>query len=75
MVVEERAIAGAERAMLGFDTISLAPIDVLLVERKLMDKEEIAWLDAYHTMVRAALSPLVDRETRAWLRRATRRVG
>ncbi len=75
VVVEERAIAGAERAMLGFDTISLAPIDVRLVERKLMDKEEIAWLDAYHAKVREVLSPLVDRETGGWLRQATRRVG
>ena len=75
VVVEERAIAGAERAMLGFETISFAPIDVRLVEWKLMEREEIAWLDAYHAKVRAALSPLVDRETRTWLRRATRRIG
>jgi Xaa-Pro aminopeptidase len=75
VVVEERAIRGAERPMLGFDTISLAPIDMRLVEPKLMDREEIAWLDAYHARVRAALSPLVDRETRVWLRRATRRLG
>ncbi|MFZ1963985.1 MAG: aminopeptidase P family protein, partial [Roseiarcus sp.] len=75
VVVEERAIAGAERAMLGFETISLAPIDLRLVEAKLLDNEEIAWLDAYHAKVRATLSPLVDRGTRTWLRRATRRVG
>ncbi|MGD1037013.1 MAG: aminopeptidase P family protein [Roseiarcus sp.] len=75
VVVEERAIRGAERAMLGFDTISLAPIDLRLVEPKLLDKEEIAWLDAYHARVREAIGPLVDRETRAWLKQATRRVG
>jgi len=74
IVVEPRPIRGAERAMLGFETISLAPIDLRLVEPKLMDKEEIAWLDAYHARVREVLSPLVERETRAWLKQATRRV-
>jgi Xaa-Pro aminopeptidase len=75
VVVEPRAIIGAERTMLGFETISLAPIDTRLVERKLLDKEEIAWLNAYHARVRAAIGPLVDRETRGWLRQTTRRVG
>jgi Xaa-Pro aminopeptidase len=75
VVVESRAIAGAERKMLGFETISLAPIDLRLVEPKLMDGEEIAWLDAYHARVRAVVGPLVDRETRGWLKAATRRVG
>ncbi|MGD0639641.1 MAG: aminopeptidase P family protein [Roseiarcus sp.] len=75
VVVEERTIAGAERAMLGFETISLAPIDLRLVERKLLDREEVAWLDGYHARVRAVVGPLVDRETRAWLKEATRRVG
>ena len=75
VVVEERAIPRAERKMLGFETISLAPIDLRLVEAKLLDGEEIAWLDAYHARVRAVIGPLVDRETRGWLKAATRGVG
>ncbi len=75
VVVESRAIPRAERKMLGFETISLAPIDLRLVEAKLMDGEEIAWLDAYHARVRGVIGPLVDRETRGWLKAATRRVG
>jgi Xaa-Pro aminopeptidase len=72
IVVEERKIAGAEREMLGFETITLAPIDTRLVERKLLGADEAAWLDAYHLRVRKALSPLVDGPTRAWLKEATR---
>jgi len=75
IVVEPRAIPGAEREMLGFETISWAPIDASLVEPKLLDKEELAWLDAYHAKVRATLSPHLDRETRSWLNKATRRLG
>jgi Xaa-Pro aminopeptidase len=74
VVVEERKIAGAERKMLGFETISLAPIDLRLVEPKLLTDEERAWLDAYHARVRKALSPLVDAKTRTWLNQATRRL-
>jgi Xaa-Pro aminopeptidase len=72
VVVEERKIAGAERAVFGFETITLAPIDMRLIAAKLLTREEIAWLDAYHARVRKALAPLVDRPTRRWLKRATR---
>ena len=38
--------------MLGFETLTLAPIDRSLVEPSLLDDDEIAWLDAYHARVR-----------------------
>jgi Xaa-Pro aminopeptidase len=71
VVVEMRAIKGAERGMLGFETISLAPIDLRLVEPNLLDAGEIAWLNAYHKRVRQAVALQVDASTRAWLRQAT----
>ncbi len=58
-------IAGGERPMLGFETLTFAPIDLSLVEPKLMDADEIAWLDDYHARVRKTLSPRVDSLTRA----------
>jgi Xaa-Pro aminopeptidase len=72
VVVEPRKIAGAEREMLGFETISLAPIDTRLIEPGLLDREEVSWLDAYHRRVRKVLAPLVDAQTRAWLKKATK---
>jgi Xaa-Pro aminopeptidase len=72
VIVERREIAGAEREMYGFETITLAPFDLACVEPKLMSAEEIAWLNAYHAQVRKTLSPLVDAKTRKWLREATR---
>ncbi len=74
VVVEPREIAGGERAMLGFRTISLAPIDLRAVEHKLIDVDEIAWINAYHAELRRRLLPLLDRATRAWLTRATARI-
>src|ERR1019366_2726942 len=75
VVVEKREIVGAEREMLGFETITLAPIELALIEPRLLDGEEIAWVNAYHARVRDQISPLVEPGARRWLRGATRRIG
>jgi Xaa-Pro aminopeptidase len=75
VVVEPHKIAGAELEMLGFETITLVPIALALVDAKLMSKQEIDWLDAYHRQVRKALSPLVGSGVRTWLAQATRAIG
>ena len=72
IVVEKRKIKGAEREMLGFETISFAPIDLRLVEAGLLDEGERAWLNAYHAEVLAKVSGRVSPEVRAWLKQATR---
>ena len=72
VAVGTRKVAGGERPMLGFETLTLAPIDLALVEPRLLDADEIAWLDAYHAQVRKTLAPLVDAPTRRWLQQATR---
>ena len=75
IIVEPRQIKGAERKMLGFETITLAPIACQLVDAKLLGKDEIAWLDAYHARVRKTLAPLVGKRARAWLKSATAKLG
>ncbi len=75
VLVEKRAIPGAEREMYGFETLTFAPIDLAPVEKSLLTAEEIAWLDAYHAEVRTKIGPMVDAETRAWLEEATRTIG
>lgn len=72
VAVEKIDIPGAERTMLGFETLTLAPIDLALVDTRLMTREEIRWLDSYHARVRETIGPLVDAPTRAWLNEATR---
>jgi Xaa-Pro aminopeptidase len=63
------------RDMLRFETLTLAPIDRALIDPGLLDADERAWLDAYHAWVRGAIAPLVDRDTAAWLERATAPLG
>jgi Xaa-Pro aminopeptidase len=74
VVVEPREVKGAERDMLGFETLTLAPIDLALVDEKLLGADEIAWLNAYHARVRREISPLVPPDARRWLAQATRRI-
>jgi Xaa-Pro aminopeptidase len=72
VVVSEPALPpGGERPMMEFETITLAPIDRHLVEPALLTEGEKQWLNAYHARVRDMLAPLLDRDTRAWLARAT----
>jgi Xaa-Pro aminopeptidase len=75
VVVTPCAVPGAERDMLGFETITLAPIDRACIEPSLLSREEIAWLDGYHQRVRETLTPLVDPQTASWLADATRPIG
>jgi Xaa-Pro aminopeptidase len=74
VVSEPEKIAGGERPMMSFETITLAPIDLELVEPELLTEEERAWLNLYHARVHETLSPVVDSETRAWLAHATRAI-
>ena len=52
LVTEAQPVAGAEKPLNAFETLTLAPIDARLIEPALLTAEEIAWLDAYHARVR-----------------------
>src|ERR1700674_211311 len=65
LVVEAPAVAGAEKPLDAFETLTLAPIDRRLIDVALLTPDELDWVDAYHARVAAMLAPLVDPETRA----------
>jgi len=71
VAVQPLEIPGGEREMLGFETLTLAPIDTRPVDAKMLDADEKAWLDGFHARVRKALSPLLAPSERAWLKKAT----
>lgn len=60
-----------ERPMLGFETLTLAPIDRALIETRMLTDAEIAWVDAYHRTVMKTHGPRLDAAARRWLRTAT----
>ena len=65
------APSNADRPLLEFETLTLAPIDRDLIASELMTLEEIEWLNSYHARVRETLTPLVDDETAVWLAEVT----
>jgi len=66
------AVEMRDQAFLGFETLTLAPIDLALIAPELLDGAELDWLDKYHARVLAEIGPLVDQATRQWLEGATR---
>ena len=75
VLVEERSVPQAERPMLGFETLTLAPIDRTLVQPALLTAIERAWLDAYHARVRTMVGPLLEAPVRRWLHEVTAPIG
>ncbi len=71
VVTPASGIDGGERPMLGFETLTLAPIARELIIRQMLTKDERDWLDAYHARVRDAIGPQLDGDAKAWLELAT----
>ena len=67
VVTPAAPIVGGERPMLGFETLTLAPIERRLVVCELLSAEERGQLDAYHARVFSEIGPLVEPDVRAWL--------
>ena len=64
-------ISGGERPMLGFETLTLAPIDTRVIDITLLNGVERDWLNAYHARVLAEIGPRVEPDVLAWLAMAT----
>jgi Xaa-Pro aminopeptidase len=73
VLVQPADFADQKRKFLRFETLTLAPFDRALIEPALLTPDALAWLNAYHARVRAALAPLLAGEPAvlAWLEGAT----
>jgi Xaa-Pro aminopeptidase len=60
-------IEGAEKEMLGFETLTFAPIDRSLIEVALLSDEERRWVDDYHARVIDIVGPQLSGDARTWL--------
>jgi len=67
----EQAIDGAEKEMLGFETLTFAPYERALIDVSMLDRGEIEWIDAYHAKVRAIVGPQLSGDAAIWLDAAT----
>ena len=70
VLVVPREIEGAEKEMLGFETLTFAPIDRRLIDAEMLDPEELIWLNCYHAHVLARIGPNLKGADLEWLQRA-----
>ncbi len=70
VVTEPRAIPGGERPMMGFETLTLAPIDRRLIEPGMLTEQEWLWIDRYHARVLKEVGALLSKDDLAWLEAA-----
>ena len=74
VVTEPQPVEGGEREMMGFETITLAPINLDLVVPSLLTAAERDWLNTYHARVRRILTPLLPNGVAEWLAHETRAI-
>lgn len=56
---------------LKFDTLTMVPIALNLIEPKLLTADEKMWLNDYHRRVYTSIAELVDESTKHWLQDST----
>jgi len=64
-------VAGAEKPMNAFETLTFAPIDRRLIEVRMLSGAELDWLNAYHAEVRDLVRSQLDESDKRWLDAAT----
>jgi Xaa-Pro aminopeptidase len=56
---------------LKFDTVSLCYIDKSLIDKSLLNPQEISWLNNYHSEVFDKISPYLTEKEKAWFKEKT----
>jgi Xaa-Pro aminopeptidase len=75
LLVQEAKLPASSKPFLCFETLTLAPFDLRLIDAALLDAAERAWLDAYHQRVLREIGPRLDDATRQWLEQACAPLG
>ncbi|MEM8839822.1 MAG: aminopeptidase P family protein [Pseudomonadota bacterium] len=70
LVTEPEDIDGGDRAMMGFETLTFAPIDRALITLDLIDESERAWIDHYHEEVLQKIGASLEGDDRVYLQDA-----
>ena len=70
VLVVDKQIDGAEKEMLGFETLTFAPIDRRLIAKEMLSEAELGWLNDYHAQVLEKIGPKLSGADRDWLEKA-----
>lgn len=61
-------------SFLKFETLTLCPFDTKALNLQLLTTEEKEWINTYHQKVYKELSPLLDDQTKDWLKTKTQNI-
>lgn len=67
IVTSPTPISGGERPMLGFETITMAPLARNLIATSLLTHEELAWVNDYHRQVHEKLGTDLPSDVQKWM--------
>ena len=69
-VKKKSGYSGQKKEFLEFETLTLVPFEKKLIEKNLLSREELHWLNSYHHNVYNKLSPFLNVSEKTWLRDA-----
>ena len=72
--IENLILAKVAKDSLRFETITFAPLEKQLIDHDLLSKEEIKWIDGYHSQVRKHLLPFMSDKQSKWLKEETEKI-
>lgn len=70
VVTPAEDIEGGEKPMMGFETLTLAPINRRLIAKDLLNSVEVEWVNAYHARVCEVQKPYLHGQDLTWLKAA-----
>ena len=59
---------------LGFETLTVCPIDTTLIKPELLNDREKSWLNSYHEKVKELLNPLLNKELHGFFNELTKKI-
>ena len=74
LLVQAAELPSANKPFLKFETLTLAPFDRQLIDPKMLDASELAWLNAYQKRVMLEVEQHLDVKARDWLAAACREI-
>ncbi|MDB5492059.1 MAG: peptidase [Micavibrio sp.] len=71
VLVREAGLMEDGKKALVFETLTVVPFDKTLIDAKMLNADEIRWLNDYHARVAKLLMPYMSPDEQAWLQEAT----
>src|SRR3982751_4034969 len=70
VLVVDKEVPGAEKEMLGIETLTFVPIERRLIDVSMLTDRELKWLNCYHAHVLAKIGPQLTGDDLGWLQAA-----